>query len=40
VTGVQTCALPICPPSAVVSGVDANWEKATGEFARFEIKYR
>ena len=27
------------PPSARVEGVDAQWQEATGEFDRFEVRY-
>ncbi len=27
------------PPSAVVENVDAQWDAATGEFSRFEIRF-
>ena len=30
--------LRVGPPAARVSGVEATWEKASGEFAAFEIK--
>ena len=27
------------PPSATVTGIQADWEKATGEFSGFQVRY-